>query len=44
MLNVRLTTAIDVDASKAGQTFPSLLDDPVMLQGKQWFRGAPPCS
>lgn len=34
MLNVRLTTAIDVDASKAGQTFPSLLDDAVMMQGQ----------
>jgi hypothetical protein len=34
MLNVRLTQAIDVDASKTGATFRSLLDDPVMLQGR----------
>ena len=33
LLNVRLSSAIDVDASKAGQTFPSLLDDAVMLNG-----------
>lgn len=34
MLNVRLTQAIDVDASKSGATFKSLLDDPVMLEGR----------
>jgi hypothetical protein len=33
-LNVRLTEAIDVDASKTGQTFKGLLDDPVMIGGK----------
>src|SRR3954469_25813995 len=27
-LNVRLTQAIDVDASKAGQTFKAIVDDP----------------
>jgi hypothetical protein len=32
-LNVRLTQAIDVDASKAGQTFKALVDDPVMIGG-----------
>jgi hypothetical protein len=32
-VNVRLTTAIDVDASKAGQTFKGIVDDPVMLGG-----------
>lgn len=34
MLNVRLTEGIDVDATKAGATFRSLVDDPVMLDGK----------
>jgi hypothetical protein len=34
MLNVRLTQAIDVDSSKAGMTFKSVLDDPVMMDGK----------
>ncbi len=34
LLNVRLTQAIDVDASKAGMQFRALLDDPVMLDGK----------
>ena len=33
MVNVRLTQAIDVDASKTGQTFKALVDDPVMLHG-----------
>jgi len=32
-LNVRLTEAIDVDASKAGQTFKAVVDDPVMIGG-----------
>ena len=34
MLNVSLTEAIDVDATKAGMTFKALLDDPVMLDGR----------
>ena len=34
ILNVLLTEAIDVDAAKAGMTFKSLLDDPVMLDGR----------
>jgi len=34
ILNVLLTQAIDVDAAQAGMTFKSLLDDPVMLNGK----------
>ena len=33
MLNVRLTTTIDVDSSATGQVFKSLLDDPVMVKG-----------
>ena len=33
ILNVRLTQAIDVDASKAGMTFKSIVDDPLMLSG-----------
>ncbi len=32
-VNVRLTQAIDVDASQAGQTFKALVDDPVMMGG-----------
>ena len=32
-INVRLTEGIDVDASKAGQTFKAVVDDPVMLHG-----------
>jgi hypothetical protein len=32
-VNVRLTQAIDVDASKAGQTFKAIVDDPVMIGG-----------
>jgi hypothetical protein len=34
VLNVLLTQAIDVDATKAGTTFKAVLDDPVMLGGK----------
>jgi hypothetical protein len=34
VLNVLLTEAIDVDAAQAGHTFKSLLDDPVMMNGK----------
>ena len=33
-VNVRLTEAIDVDATKAGAAFRALVDDPVMLDGK----------
>jgi len=33
ILNVRLTTTIDVDSSETGQVFKSLLDDPVMVSG-----------
>ncbi len=32
-LNVRLTQAIDVDASQAGMTFKAIVDDPVMVAG-----------
>jgi len=32
-LNVRLTQAIDVDASQAGMTFKGVVDDPVMIGG-----------
>ena len=32
-LNVRLVDGIDVDASKAGQTFKAVVDDPVMIGG-----------
>ena len=32
-INVRLTQAIDVDASQAGQTFKGVVDDPVMING-----------
>ena len=32
-INVRLTQAIDVDVSKAGQTFKAIVDDPVMIGG-----------
>jgi hypothetical protein len=32
-VNVRLTQAIDVDASQAGQTFRAIVDDPVMIGG-----------
>jgi hypothetical protein len=34
VLSVRLTQAIDVDAAQTGQTFKSVLDDPVMLGGQ----------
>jgi hypothetical protein len=33
VLNVRLTEAIDVDATTTGTTFKSLMDDPVMIGG-----------
>jgi hypothetical protein len=32
-VNVRLTQDIDVDTSKAGQTFKAIVDDPVMIGG-----------
>jgi hypothetical protein len=32
-INVRLTQGIDVDASKAGQTFKAIVDDPVYVSG-----------
>ena len=32
-VNVRLTQAIDVDASQAGQKFKAIVDDPVMIGG-----------
>jgi hypothetical protein len=32
-LNVRLTQAIEVDASQAGMTFKAVVDDPVMIGG-----------
>jgi hypothetical protein len=32
-VNVRLTQAIDVDASQAGMTFKAIVDDPVMIGG-----------
>ena len=34
VLNVRLTQAIEVDAAQTGMKFKSLLDDPVMMNGK----------
>jgi hypothetical protein len=34
ILNVLLTEAIDVDVAKSGMTFKSVLDDPVMLDGR----------
>ena len=34
VINVRLTQGIDVDASQAGMKFKSLVDDPVMINGK----------
>ncbi len=34
MLAVRLTQTIDVDAAQAGATFKSVLDDPVMMNGR----------
>jgi hypothetical protein len=33
IVNVRLTEGIDVDASKAGQKFKAVVDDPVMVGG-----------
>ena len=33
VVNVRLTTGIDVDASQAGQKFKAVVDDPVMVGG-----------
>jgi hypothetical protein len=33
VVNVRLTQGVDVDASKAGQTFKAIVDDPVMIGG-----------
>jgi hypothetical protein len=33
-INVRLTQAIDVDVSKAGQTFKGIVDDPVTINGE----------
>jgi hypothetical protein len=32
-LNVRLVDGIDVDASKSGQTFKAVVDDPIMIGG-----------
>ena len=32
-INVRITQAIDVDASQTGQTFKAIVDDPIMLDG-----------
>lgn len=32
-INVRLTQDIDVDASRAGQTFKAIVDDPVRVSG-----------
>ena len=32
-VNVRLSQAIDVDVSQAGQTFKAVVDDPVMIGG-----------
>ena len=33
MINVRLTSTIDVDASQAGMPFKAIVDDPVMVNG-----------
>jgi hypothetical protein len=33
-LNVRLTQAIDVDASRAGMTFKAVVDDPILVGGR----------
>src|SRR5262245_44731655 len=33
VINVRLTQGIDVDASKTGQSFKAIVDDPVMING-----------
>jgi hypothetical protein len=32
-VNVRLTQGIDVDASKTGETFKAIVDDPIMIDG-----------
>jgi hypothetical protein len=41
-INVRLTQAIDVDKSEAGQTFKGAIDDPIMIGGAVIVpRGAP---
>ena len=34
LVNVRLTEAIDVDATKAGAVFRALVDDPIMIDGR----------
>jgi hypothetical protein len=34
IFNVRLTEGIDVDATKAGMKFRTLVDDPIMLDGR----------
>jgi len=34
MINVRLTADVDVDLARAGQTFKTRVDDPVMLDGR----------
>jgi len=34
IFNVRLTEGIDVDATKAGEKFRTLVDDPIMLDGR----------
>ena len=39
ILNVRLTTTIDVDSSETGQVFKSLLDDPVMKASTNEYFG-----
>jgi hypothetical protein len=33
VINIRLTQGIDVDASKTGQSFKAIVDDPVMMNG-----------
>jgi hypothetical protein len=33
MINIRLTQAIDVDKTQAGQSFKAVVDDPVMING-----------
>jgi hypothetical protein len=33
VVNVRLTQAVEVDVSKAGQTFKAVVDDPIMIGG-----------
>jgi 3-oxoacyl-ACP reductase-like protein len=34
VINVRITQAIDVDASTTGQTFRAIVDDPVLINGE----------